>query len=306
MRVEDAAQRGTEPALASPEKALAILAMVGSAAAWGGATVMTKGALSVLPPFTLLVLQLSASNLVLWLAVFLFGGARLTPGRVLSTAAPGLLEPGLAYGVGVPGLLLTSATSATVIGAAEPAFICLIAWAFLRERPRRGEILALIATFAGVLLIALDGDGSPRHLTGDSLIVLGTLFAALYVVLSRKAAGAYPAHHVAALQQSAGLIVALVLWGGALSITAEAVPEGLTPGIIAFAMLSGIVQYAMAFWLYLVGLRHLPVSTAGMFLALIPVFGLAGAIIVLGEQPNLAKLTGCALVVLALLAITRR
>jgi drug/metabolite transporter (DMT)-like permease len=299
--------QGAKPlGLASPQRGLAILAMIGSAAAWGGATVMTKGALAVLPPFMLLLLQLSASCLALWLAVLLFGGVSLTPRRALSTAMPGLLEPGLAYGVAVPGLLLTSATSATVIGAAEPAFIGLLAWLLLGQRPRVGELLALLATFVGVLLIALEGDGGERQLTGDLLIVIGTLFAALYVILSRKAASAFPAHLVAALQQTAGLLVALILWLGALAFTAESVPGALPAGVVAFAMLSGVVQYAVAFWLYLVGLRHIPISTAGMFLALIPVFGLAGAVFVLGEQPSLAKLAGCGLVVLALLAVARR
>ncbi|ANK72926.1 MULTISPECIES: EamA family transporter [Ensifer] len=45
-------------------------------------------------------------------------------------------------------------------------------------------------------------------------------------------------------------------------------------GMLALALISGIVQYALAFWLYLIGLKRLPVSTAALFLTLTPVFGI--------------------------------
>ena len=37
------------------------------------------------------------------------------------------------------------------------------------------------------------------------------------------------------------------------------------------AMVSGILYYGLAFWLYLTALRHVPASYAGAFLPLIPV-----------------------------------
>ena len=45
-----------------PTRAIAVAAMLGSAACWGGATVMTKGALDAFDPFILLVIQLVASD----------------------------------------------------------------------------------------------------------------------------------------------------------------------------------------------------------------------------------------------------
>ena len=68
---------------------------------------------------------------------------------------------------------------------------------------------------------------------------------------------------------------------------------------------SGIVQYALAFWLYLIGLRVLPVHAAALFLALIPLFGTAGAMLFLGEASAFSNLPGMALVIAAIVAGTR-
>ena len=59
---------------------------------------------------------------------------------------------------------------------------------------------------------------------------------------------------------------------------------GVGPGVLLFAALSGIVQYALAFWLYLFALQHLRASVAAFYLALIPVFGIAAASVFLGES----------------------
>jgi drug/metabolite transporter (DMT)-like permease len=278
--------------------------MVGSAACWGGATAMTKAALSELPPFTLLAVQLAASVAVLWTAVAV-GGRTPPRGCALRAAAPGLLEPGLAYGLGVPGLALTSAAAATVVGAAEPAFICLAAWILLGQRPAPGTWAALAAAAAGVALTAAPSDDGGR-LVGDALVAAGTAAAALYVVLSSRDVARLDPLPLAALQQTAGLAAALALLAAAVLTGAERPPPDPGAGALLLAAASGVVQYALAFWLYLVGLRTLPPGEAGMFLALVPVFGVAAAVLLLGERPTAAQLAGCALVAAAVIAIVRR
>ena len=111
-----------------PTRAIAVAAMLGSAACWGGATVMTKGALDAFDPFILLVIQLVASVTALWTAVFLSSTPLLAARPMMRAGSTGVLEPGLAYAVGVPGLALTTAGNASVVAALEPVFIFLGAW----------------------------------------------------------------------------------------------------------------------------------------------------------------------------------
>jgi drug/metabolite transporter (DMT)-like permease len=288
-----------------PNRNLAIAAMVGSAACWGAATVMTKGALEAIPPFTLLSVQLASSVAVLWLAVLLLGMRLGPPRRALRAASTGAFEPGLAYAVGVPGLALTTAGNASVIAALEPVFVILLAWALFRARPGLTVSTTVGVALLGVCLVSLPdlsgvGQGDLR---GDALVLLGTAFAAVYVVASSRLLLDAPALVLTCLQQSAGLLVALILAAVALGLGLERLPERVPADMALLAVASGCVQYALAFWLYLVGLRSLPVSVAGLFLTLTPVFGVAGGMLFLGERMTPPQLIGAVLIVGAVAAL---
>ena len=64
----------------------------------------------------------------------------------------------------------------------------------------------------------------------------------------------------------------------------------ITPILLAYAGVSGIVQYV-----YLIGLKYLKPATAGLWLTLTPVFGIAGAFLWLGEVPTVPMLAGPAI-----------
>jgi drug/metabolite transporter (DMT)-like permease len=290
------------------DRLIAVAAMVGSAACWGGATVMTKGALGAIPPFTLLSIQLTASVAALWLAVLVLG-LRVGPLRpALRSASTGVFEPGLAYAVGVPGLALTTAGNASVVAAMEPVFVILFVWIAFGLRPDGRMAGAIGTAFAGVCLVSLpdlSGLGA-GDLRGDALVLLGTAFAAVYVVTSsRLVAGTAPLV-LTALQQGMGLAVALAVLALAFAAGLERWPGVPGGDALALAVASGLVQYALAFWLYLVGLRRLPVGVAGLFLTLTPVFGVAGGMAVLGEEVTALQLLGAVLILGAVATVVRR
>ena len=290
---------GRSPALG---RAMAIAALVGSAASWGLATVMTKATLATLPAFTLLAIQLTGSVSCLWIAVLLLRKpVRLDRGS-RRAALSGLLEPGFAYAVTIPGLSLTSAATTSMIGAVEPVLVCGVAWLILRERPRPAVLAAILGAAVGAALVTFSGPSSAEAsapLLGNLLVLAGTLFAAIYVVLSSRLLAHTPALALVALQQSVGLIFALVLSAAALSSGWEHVPATLSLPALLFALGSGVAQYALPFWLYLTGLTVLRTSTSALFLALIPVFGAGGAVFFLGEAIYPQQLLGCAVVVIA-------
>lgn len=292
-----------------PGAKAAVAAAVLSAACWGSATVMSKGLLAVLPPLTLLVVQLLASIAFLWIAVLCLRlRVRLDrPARRASLS--GLLEPGLSYCVGIAGLALTTASNASLIGTTEPLFILLLAWLLLRERIGGGVVgLALLASLGLGLVVLPDirnGGGEGSSL-GDALVVLGTLFAALYVIATRKLVMTLDPLPLSALQQSVGLlwtlgVLALALALGAVNLGLRDIPLE----VLLFAAFSGIVQYALAFWFYLFALRRLPASVAAFYLTLIPVFGVGAAYLFLGETLTGLQWLGAALIVVSVTLISR-
>jgi drug/metabolite transporter (DMT)-like permease len=286
----------------------ASLALAGSAACWGLATVATKGQLADVPPMPMLVVQLAASVAFLWAAVLVTRTPIRLDAAALRASLSGLLEPGLAHTAGTAGLALTTASSTTLINAAEAPVTVLLAWLFLRERVGLRTLLVAAVAGAGVGLVILpdlDGLGG-GSLAGDGLVAIATLLAAVYVTVSRRLVGGMAALALVALQQTVGL-----LWSVLALLAAAALGwlpldlSVLTPRTVALAGLTGVVQYAIAFWLWIAGLRHLPASRATLFLALIPVFGVAGGALVLGERLGPSQWIGAVLVLAAVQALVR-
>jgi drug/metabolite transporter (DMT)-like permease len=286
----------------------ASLALAGSAACWGLSTVATKGQLASVPPLPMLVIQLTASATFLWGAVLVTRAPVRLDAAALRASLSGLLEPGLAHTFGTAGLALTTASATTLIAATEAPATVLLAWLFLRERVGRTTLLVAAVAGAGVGLVILpdlDGLGAGT-LAGDGLVVAATLLASVYVIVSRRLVGGMAALPLVTLQQTVGLLWAVLSLLGAAAL--GLVPlglGGLAPRTVALAALTGVVQYAIAFWLWLLGLRHLPASRATLFLALIPVFGVAGGALLLGEQLGPSQWIGAALVLAAVQGLVR-
>jgi drug/metabolite transporter (DMT)-like permease len=83
-------------------------------------------------------------------------------------------------------------------------------------------------------------------------------------------------------------------------------PNGISPAGVASAIGSGVLYYAVAYWFYLSGLRHVPASLAAASFYLVPVFGVAGALLFLGESLSLAQWLGVGVVATAVAALLWR
>jgi drug/metabolite transporter (DMT)-like permease len=65
----------------------------------------------------------------------------------------------------------------------------------------------------------------------------------------------------------------------------------------------GLVYYALAFWLYIIGLKRTSASLAALFLNLIPIFGVGGAFLALGERLARAQWAGALLILIAVAGV---
>lgn len=289
----------------TPQRPLSGIAMATLAAlCWGSATVMSKGALDRIPPIALLVIQLAGSLAFLW-TLLLVRGVRADAIRdALRIAWLGLLEPGLAFVLALVGLVDTQAGIATLIVSSEAPMIAALSAVLLRERLSARFFVLSAAALTGLILASGIRDATSGSVIGDGLIALGTLVAAVYVVLSsRLVAGRDPILVVACQQLVAGLL-ALVLLPIEIAQHHGVWLDHLPASTWALALGSGIVQYALAFAFYLAAMRSISASLAGTFLYLTPVVGLAGAVIFLDEKFTALQLTGAVIVLGALVLLS--
>jgi probable blue pigment (indigoidine) exporter len=277
-----------------------------AATCWGLGTVISKAALSEVPPLTLLPIQLSASLAVLGLLMWRQGVSLRSDGSPL-LGRLGLLNPGLAYALSLIGLTTITASLSVLLWALEPLLILLLAAWFLHERMTVAfGILSLVAVL-GMVVIVYDPGSTSGQTIGVALTLAGIGCCAAYSVIARRwIPGAQETSQVVVAQQAhalllaLGLVVVAGLAGGAI------VPAALTPLGLASAIGSGVLYYAGAYWFYLGALRHVPASFAATSFYLIPVVGVAAGALLLGERLDPKQWVGVAIVLGAIIGIVRQ
>jgi probable blue pigment (indigoidine) exporter len=282
------------------------LPLILAAACWGFGTVISKRAVAEIPPLTLLPIQLGSSLLLL--AIFM--RARGVPFRD-TTASPilgrlGVLNPGLAYALSLLGLVTITAGLSVMLWAFEPLLILFLAAWFLREGVTVGLVVLSLIAVAGMLLVIYqpDGAGSP---IGVLLTVAGVACCAVYTVTTRRwISTSDSTAQVVVAQQAYALALAFVLVSAAWILGGSVRPEAITATGVASAIGSGVLYYGLAYWLYLTGLRHVPASIAAASFYLIPIFGVAGGFVFLGERLAPNQWAGAAVVLAAIGAILGR
>jgi len=279
-----------------------VLMLVAAAGCWGVGTVVTKQALDDIPALTLLPVQLLASSL------FLFGIQQATRSPVTSSpqlrrlAALGLLNPGIAYALGVVGLTSITASLSVLLWTLEPVLILLLAALLLGERVPASMLGAMAAAVGGVLLIVHQA-GTAGEPTGVVLTGLAVAACAVYTVAARALLLDDSSVTVALVQQAAALVFAVGLASVAAAFGGTVWPSEPPPlGAWTAAAVSGVLYYGLAFWCYLSALSRVPASVAGAFLPLIPVFGVAAGYLI-GERLTGRQWLGAAVVVTAVTAV---
>jgi drug/metabolite transporter (DMT)-like permease len=212
--------------------------------------------------------------------------------------ALGVLNPGIAYALGLIGLTTITASMSVLLWATEPVVILLLAALMLREHIPAGLAAAIAVEVFGVVLVVYR-PGAAGDAVGSTLTLVSVACCALYTVLARRLLLDDSSLSVVLAQQAAALAFAIVL----ATIATMAGGTGweldaLEAGHLLGAGVSGVLYYGLGFWFYLTGLRHVPASVAGIFLPLIPVFGLAAGYLT-GEHLDPRQWLGSVVVVAA-------
>jgi drug/metabolite transporter (DMT)-like permease len=282
----------------APTANTAVAALVAAAACWGFGTVASKEVVDDVAPLTLLPVQLAASCALLLLVIRVRGESLTWTPPARRLAGLGVLNPGIAYTLGLLGLTTITASLSVLLWALEPVAILLLAALVLNEHVPAPLAASIGVAILGVLLVVYQPSA-----TGDAVGITLTLvsigFCALYTVLTRRLMLDDSSLTVVLTQQATALAFAVVLatvvqfaGGTGWDLT------GLGAGAWLGAAASGILYYGLGFSFYLTGLRQVAASYAGAFLPLIPVFGVAAGYLV-GERLEPRQWLGAVVIVAA-------
>ena len=215
-------------------------------------------------------------DLKLW-ALALSGGAvflvLIYSGLKLAPAAHG--------GILVPGM--------------QPFLVTILAWIFLKTRPPRQRIIALIPIALGVICVAMPTltglQPDTSTLIGDGLLLASSAFWALYSVLAKKWS-----YHPWLLTRFLAVASALVY----LPIYVLFLPKGIDQVSDGMLVLQGLYQgigptiLAMLFFLRAVSL--LGAERTGALISLVPIIAGLAAVPLLDEPLSGWLIAGLALV----------
>lgn len=275
-----------------------VLPLILAAAAWGAGAVVSKHAVASIPPVPLLVIQLSAS-LVLMAVLARFRLPTRSDRRIVLL---GLLNPGFAYLLNLTGLATITAGLSVMLWALEPVLIVAVAWLVLGHRLSPASFVISLVAVAGAV-VAGSGSLSGGALGGVILTMAAVGCCAVYTVAAGEWYSSTPTLTIVAAQQAVALGLAGMIALGSLVLGADLLPESIPASAWASAVVSGVLYYGLAFWAFLTGLRHTRAAVAGQFINLVPVFGVTFAWLLLDERLRPVQLAGGTIVVVAVAAL---
>jgi drug/metabolite transporter (DMT)-like permease len=190
-----------------------------------------------------------------------------------------------------------------LLWALEPLLILAFAYWILHDRvSRRMAFCALVAAM-GVALVVFE-PGNTATLAGILLTVGGVAACAVYTVLSSKFLSDASTLTVVWMQQVAALAFSLVLLAGSFAFGEPRSVTAVSTTAWVSALVAGVVYYGVAFWFYVTGLKGVSAGRAGMFINLVPVFGLAVSYSFLDERLIGRQWAGAVFIVVAVIAVT--
>ncbi|ASR90239.1 MAG: DMT family transporter [Alcaligenes faecalis] len=178
---------------------------------------------------------------------------------------------------------------ATLGFASFPAFITLCEWAVLRERVTVSEWIILALVTVGLLLVTPSFDFQDQSTIGLAWAIASGFTFAMFTLINRRAAKHLSAQQVAWWEN---LFVALMCWPFAIPLLGDS-----TLLDWFWIALLGVFCTALSHYLLVSALSVLNARSAGIVIALEPVYAIAFAALLFAQYPSSRALLGGAIMI---------
>lgn len=283
--------------------------LVATALFWGSTTVAARAAAGEIPPFTLTFWRWTFA-LVLFMP---FGASPFWRQRAVY-AKHWKMMAGLSF-LGIAGFTLfyfaglerTTGVNASLMHGGTPIAIVILSVLILHEKITGAEILGIALALTGATVIVLKGEvvqlREMKFNIGDILVLMSMTSWALYTIcLKWLPAGLNRRGLVFAMMVLAMPMLA-PFYGWDL---AAGKYFALSAGNFSLILYTAVFPSVLAYLFWIHGVEVVGAKAAGFSNYLIPVFGLAGSILLLGETMAPHHLLAVVLIIVGLVLATRR
>lgn len=295
------------------------IAIVAAMLIWAGAGIAVKEALVIFSPLTLIVMRFTLAVLLMLSIGLLFrhnsivGLQRVEKKHIPLFLLGGLFQPFLYFIFETYTYQsFSSPTVAEALLSTQPVMAPLFAWVLLRERVTRNNILGILLSTLGVMMLLMMG-GGPLAM-GDGAIGKGVLLAVLtvsmsvsYSVVLRRIPTHYTPLSIVFYVQSFALVLFYVLWGVMDRGNGVLGDEGirlLGEGQWVKSLLSvgylAVLASVTAFILFCYTVRKIGVTRANVFNNVRPVFTAILMWMIFGEILPIWKIIGIIIIIIGL------
>lgn len=281
-----------------------ILAAFGATLSWGLSYAFTKGLLQSLQPVEIAVFRFTVGSVAL--LVFSAITRRLRPIKLehLPRAiAAGVIGVTIYFLFENYGLSYTSASAGSLIIATIPVINLLVSWIAGDDQVTARGAAGVLMSFLGVyVLVRISSSQSGDSSLLGNLLVLGAAIS--WVTYTRINAPLVNEYDLLALNTVETCIgtAALIPIGIATGIR---LPEPRMDTLLSLAYLALICSSA-AYVLYLTALKQLGSLVVTTFVNLVPVFGVAAAVVLLEEEIGPALVWGGLTILAGVLLVTKQ
>jgi drug/metabolite transporter (DMT)-like permease len=219
----------------------------------------------------------------------------------LALAGLGLVGHTLYQYFFIGGLARTSVANSSLMLAATPVLIALVAAALGQERVGRTHWMGAALSALGIYLVVGRGALVGSGLMGDVMMFVAVCCWAVYTLGARPLMESHSPVAVTGLSMALGTVIYLaVAWTSVRSVQWSAISTR-TLGLIVY---SALFALCVAYTIWYIGVRQIGSARTAVYSNLVPVVAMASAVIFLGEPMGLRKLLGAA-AVLGGVALTR-
>ena len=161
----------------------AYLAIIFAMSVWACSFLFTQEALKSFNPITVVTIRMSLATLILGLVGIVTGQLqKIDKADIPLFLIAGFSQPFCYFICEAYGLTMVSATIASVILSTIPLFAPLFAWLLVKEKVLWNNVLGIVISLCGVLMLVIKNDEMKVSALGLLLLFIAVITAIVYSV----------------------------------------------------------------------------------------------------------------------------